>query len=61
LREQVSESDSAESRQALSAILGGRPVVAFAFEDMEMVVNEPQKLELRRDSSLRSAQQPLLA
>ncbi len=33
-------------KEALSAILGGKPVLALSFDDMEMVVNAPEVLPL---------------
>ena len=51
------EGEGGASREALSAILGGKPVMALAFDDMEMVVHEPEKLQLR--TGLRHAQQLL--
>ena len=47
---QVGESEGGESQEPLSAILGGKPVIALAFDNMKMVVNEPQKLQLQTGS-----------
>ncbi len=36
----------AAAGEDISTILGGRPLVALAFNDMAMVVNEPEQLIL---------------
>jgi hypothetical protein len=46
-------------REALSAILGGRPVLALAFDDMEMVVNAPEVVPLPEHKN--AVCQPVLA
>ena len=57
---QVSASE--ESKEALQGILGGRPVLALAFDNMEMRVNKPAVVPLtteRREEEL--PMQPALA
>ena len=40
------QADHSSSQEALGGILGGRPVLTLAFDDMEMMVSKPVVLKL---------------
>lgn len=56
---QAFEGKEDNAKEALPSILGGKPVLALAFDDMEMVVNAPKVVQLpeRRGTE----QEPVMA
>ena len=44
----VQASNSESSKEALHGILGGRPVLALAFDNMEMTVSQPSVVQVKR-------------
>ncbi len=55
-------SSSGDSKEALQGILGGRPLLALAFDNMEMKVNKPAVVSVTRNrSEEETAMQPALA
>ncbi|CAL5219720.1 g1613 [Coccomyxa viridis] len=58
----VEASSSGDSKEALPGILGGRPLLALAFDNMEMKVNKPAVVSVTRNrSEEETAMQPALA
>lgn len=58
----VQANSSASSQEALHGILSGRPVLALAFDDMEMTVNRPEVVQVNRQKSVeQKALRPALA
>lgn len=50
------------SREALHGILGGRPLLSLAFDNMEMTVNKPALLPVTGDRTEKeTAMRPALA
>lgn len=43
------QADHSSSQEALGGILGGRPVLTLAFDDMEMMVSKPVVLKIHRE------------
>ena len=43
------QADHSSSQEALGGILGGRPVLTLAFDDMEMMVSKPVVLKIHKE------------
>ena len=58
---QVCQSREEDSKEALSAILGGKPLLAVAFDGMEMVVEEPEIFRAASAARCANEQQRIFA
>jgi hypothetical protein len=58
---QALEGADEDSLEALPGILGGKPVLALAFDAMEMVVEAPKVVQQGTSQDLADSTQPMIA